>query len=74
LLKEIPSPLITGELCRLAVSNNGKALEFVPKKFKTKELFFAAVKQDGKALKFVDVNKLTNDEYKEICRISFERR
>jgi len=62
------------EFCHLAVSNYGKALEFVPDKYKTKELFFEAVKQNGHALKFVDVSMLTKEEYTEICRLSFERK
>jgi hypothetical protein len=61
------------EFFRLAVNNDGKALEYVPNKYKTRELFFDAVKQNGHALKFVDVSKLTKDEYTEICRLSLER-
>jgi hypothetical protein len=73
LLKEMPAPLVTEEICRLAVSGYGKALEFVPDKYRTKELFFAAVKQDDEALKLVDMDMLSPEEYTEICKIAFYR-
>jgi hypothetical protein len=60
------------EFCRFAVNTHGKALEFVPEQYRTKELFFTAVRQNGRALKYVDVNKLTGEEYTEICRLAFE--
>jgi len=67
----MPVSFFLEEICRLAITNYGKALEFVPLKYKTKELFFTAVKQNREALKFVDVNLLTNDEYTQICNIAF---
>jgi hypothetical protein len=85
LLRKLPASLFTDanevgrELCRLAVSNYGKALEFVPWErlnlpvAATKELIFTAVKQDGKALRYVDMNTLTAEEYTELCRIAMER-
>jgi hypothetical protein len=73
LLQDIPPSLATEEFYHLVVSNNGIALALVPDEFKTKELFFTAVKQNGKALNYVDVNKLSSEEYTEICRLSFER-
>jgi hypothetical protein len=58
------------EMCLLAVSNHGMALEYVPKEFMTKELCFAAVQQDREALKFTDVSLLSAEEYTAICRIA----
>jgi hypothetical protein len=72
-LIDLPPALMSEEFCRLAVNSYGKALEFVPEQFRTKELFFAAVKQDGRTLKYVDVDKLSSEEYSEICRLAFER-
>jgi hypothetical protein len=60
------------KLCRLAVENNGRTLEFVPDRFKTKELMFIAVRQDKRSLKYTDVEKLTKSEYTELCRAAFE--
>jgi hypothetical protein len=72
-LMELPSALMSEEFCRLAVNSYGRSLEFVPEQFRTKELFFDAVREDGKALKYIDINKLTGDEYTEICRAALER-
>jgi hypothetical protein len=70
-LKELPSALMSEEFCRLAVNSYGKALEFVPDQYMTKKLIFAAVQQDNRALKYTDVNKLSAEEYTEVCRLAF---
>jgi hypothetical protein len=46
-------PVITEELCLLAVEDYGQALEVVPAKFKTKKVCMAAVANDGFALEYV---------------------
>jgi hypothetical protein len=61
---------MTEEICLLAVSSYGKALEYVPEEFMTKELCFAAVQQNRKALKYTDVSLLSAEEYTAICRIA----
>jgi hypothetical protein len=57
----------------LAVNSYGRSLEYVPEQFKTKALFFDAVREDGKALKLIDKNKLTGEEYTEICNAALKR-
>lgn len=52
--------LLTPEVCRLAVSNRGVALQSVPKKLRTLELCELAVAEDGRALKSVP-EKLKKD-------------
>jgi hypothetical protein len=72
-LKELPPALMSEELCRLAVNSYGRSIQYVPEQFRTKELFFDAVKEDGKALKHIDINKLTAEEYTEICKAALDR-
>lgn len=43
------------KLCLEAVQQNGRALQYVPKKLRTYELCLSAVKQDGNALEFVPI-------------------
>lgn len=43
----------TKELCELAVTQNGNALQYVPKELRTQELCEIAVEQNGLTLKYV---------------------
>ena len=49
------SPNIKGysELCELAVTQDGRALEYVPKEIRSERICLAAVTQDGRALEYV---------------------
>ena len=55
------------ELCKLAVQQNGLALEFVKKQFKTEELCKLAVQQNGFALEFV------NKQTEEVCKLAVQQ-
>ena len=72
ILNYMDSSLKTGDFFLEAVKLNGAMLKYIPEQFRTKELMFAAVQQDGSALRFLDASKLTQEEYKEACRIAFE--
>ena len=51
--ESIPTQHRTAELCALAVTRDGLALEFVPEELKTAELYALAVTQSGLALRLV---------------------
>jgi uncharacterized membrane protein YecN with MAPEG domain len=65
------------ELCRIAVEQDGLALEFVPSDLKssrgeeerTSELCWIAIAQNGRALKFTSEDEKTQ----ELCRIAVEQ-
>ena len=50
---------LAGETCFKAVSNQGSALELVPRNMKTPKVCFKAVLNDGSALAFVHKNMVT---------------
>lgn len=52
------------EFCKLAITQNGYALTFIPEKIKTEELCKIAITLDGYSL--YDANKQTN----ELCKIA----
>ena len=52
-INDVPSKLIDAQLCELAVRQNWRALEFVPKRRRTEELCEQAVAQCGRAFDFV---------------------
>ena len=62
----IPEKFKTKELCELAVSTSGWALEYAPEEFKTKELCETAVTQNPYALQYVP------DEHRgiEMCELA----
>ena len=52
-IKNIDKNDITVRMCKYAVTQNGLALEFIPKMFHTTEVCVAAIKQNKFAKKFV---------------------
>ena len=54
------------ELCRIAVSKNGYALQYVPENLRTEEICKIAVSKNWYALKFVPENLRT----KELCKLA----
>ena len=65
-MKYVPEEFKTQELCRLAIKNEGRALEYVPEEFKTYELCKIAVTKWGSALEFVPEELKT----KELCELA----
>jgi tetratricopeptide (TPR) repeat protein len=59
----------TFELCKLAVEQNGKALQFVPEKYRTLELYRLAVQSYGETLTYVPEDERTP----ELCRLAVEQ-
>ena len=57
------------ELCKLAVKQNGIALQYIPLNILTDELCEIAVRQNGYALKYVPKNKKTS----ELCEIAIRQ-
>jgi hypothetical protein len=58
----------TEEIFKLAVKQNGNALQYVKEEFQTEEICQLAVKKNGKALQYVN-EKLKTEE---ICKLSIE--
>ena len=65
-LRFIPEHLRTEEICKLAVKQNGRALDYVPYELRTKELYELAVQENGLNLFYVPENYKT----KELCEIA----
>jgi hypothetical protein len=63
-LYNVPEELRTPELCKIAVSKNGKALEYVPEELKTPEICKIAVSQNGMVLEHVPEELRTPEIYK----------
>ena len=63
---EVPKKLRTPELCKIAVTEYGYALECVPEKLKTYELCKLALKSRGGALEYVPEELRTP----ELCEIA----
>jgi hypothetical protein len=61
------APIINMRICSFAVSQNGLALQYVPKKYRTDKICMIAVKQNGLALEFVI------KQTKEICLIAVKQ-
>ena len=57
------------EICRIAVMQNGKILEYIPQDLRTEEICRIAVAQNGEALKHVPEALRTQD----LCRIAVAR-
>jgi hypothetical protein len=69
LLKYIPNPLRSPQICEAAVKQNGNALKHVPLEQRTKEICEFAIKQSVSALEFSPENSLT----KELCKVAVEK-
>ena len=57
----------TEKLCKLAVQQNGMAIQFVDKKYVTNELCILAVKQNGMALQYIE------NQTHEICDLAIKQ-
>jgi hypothetical protein len=58
--------MMTEEICKIAVSQNGYDLRFVPEQMRIKKLSKIAVAKNGYALQFVPVEIKTE----EVCKIA----
>lgn len=60
MIRFVKSKMLTFELCKAAVEQNGMALQYVPKEFK-KRLYKNALENTGESIIFVESNDLNID-------------
>jgi hypothetical protein len=73
MLEFIPDNKKSPEIIKLAVKHYGLTLEFVPDNEKSPEIIKLALEQDGLALKYVPADKMTKEEYLNICVLAIQQ-
>jgi hypothetical protein len=63
---DIMTPEQYYDICKIAVQNDGLALQFVPDQFKFIDLCKIAVQSVGDALKYVPQNVRDNNDFKRL--------